>query len=74
MPFDLSTVLFVATANLIDAIPRPLRDRMEVIRIPGYTPEEKLEIARSFLIPRQLEEAGLPTDRIRWSRRRARAI
>jgi len=67
VPFDLSRVFFVATANLLDAIPRPLRDRMEVIRLPGYTPEEKLDIARSFLIPRQLEAAGLPADRIRWS-------
>jgi ATP-dependent Lon protease len=65
--FDLSDVFFIATANLLDSIPVPLRDRMEVIRIPGYTPEEKLEIARSFLIPRQLEENGLPEDRIRWS-------
>jgi ATP-dependent Lon protease len=65
--FDLSDVFFIATANLLDSIPGPLRDRMEVIRIPGYTPEEKLEIARSFLIPRQLDENGLPEDRIRWS-------
>jgi ATP-dependent Lon protease len=60
-------VFFIATANLLDPIPGPLRDRMEVIRIPGYTPEEKLEIARSFLIPRQMEENGLPGERIRWS-------
>ncbi len=65
--FDLSDVFFIATANLLDPIPSPLRDRMEMIRISGYTPEEKLEIARSFLIPRQLEENGLPEDRIRWS-------
>jgi ATP-dependent Lon protease len=67
VPFDLSDVFFIATANLLDSIPSPLRDRMEVIRISGYTPEEKLEIARSFLMPRQLEENGLPEDRIRWS-------
>ena len=67
VPFDLSKVFFIATANLLDAIPRPLRDRMEVIRLAGYTPEEKVEIARSFLIPRQLEAAGLPPERIRWS-------
>jgi ATP-dependent Lon protease len=67
VPFDLSHVFFIATANLLDPIPRPLRDRMEVIRLAGYTPEEKTEIARSFLIPRQHEAAGLPNDRIRWS-------
>jgi ATP-dependent Lon protease len=67
VPFDLSAALFIATANVIDRVPAPLRDRMEVIRVPGYTPEEKLEITRSFLIPRQLHECGLPTGRIRWS-------
>jgi ATP-dependent Lon protease len=67
VPFDLSKVLFIATANLLDQIPGPLRDRMEVIRIPGYTPEEKVEIARSFLIPHQVREHGLPGDRIHWS-------
>jgi ATP-dependent Lon protease len=67
VPFDLSRVMFIATANLLDSIPVPLRDRMEVIRIPGYTPEEKVEIARSFLIPHQMKEHGLPVDRIRWS-------
>jgi ATP-dependent Lon protease len=67
VPFDLSKVLFIATANLLDQIPGPLRDRMEVIRIPGYTPEEKVEIARSFLIPHQVAEHGLPGDRIQWS-------
>jgi ATP-dependent Lon protease len=67
VPFDLSRVLFIATANVLEAIPGPLRDRMEVIRIPGYTPEEKVEIARSFLIPGQVHEHGLPAERIRWS-------
>jgi len=67
VPFDLSKVLFIATANLLDSIPNPLRDRMEVIRVPGYTPEEKVEIARSYLIPEQTIEHGLPADRIRWS-------
>ncbi len=67
VPFDLSSVFFVATANLIEQVPGPLRDRMEVIRVPGYTPEEKVEISRSYLIPRQLEDSGLPQDRIRWS-------
>jgi ATP-dependent Lon protease len=68
VPFDLSKVFFIATANVLDTIPGPLRDRMEVIRLSGYTPEEKLEIARAYLIPRQVEECGLPPDRIRWSR------
>ncbi len=67
VPFDLSGVFFVATANLLDRVPSPLRDRMEVIRVPGYTPEEKLDIARSYLIPRQTVESGLPASRIRWS-------
>jgi ATP-dependent Lon protease len=67
VPFDLSAVFFIATANVLERVPAPLRDRMEVVRVPGYTPEEKLDIARSYLIPRQTEEAGLPADRIRWS-------
>jgi len=67
VPFDLSKTFFIATANVIDAVPGPLRDRMEVIRLSGYTLEEKVEIARSFLVPRQMEECGLPRDRIRWS-------
>ncbi len=67
VPFDLSGVFFVATANQLESIPGPLRDRMEVVRVSGYTPEEKQEIARSYLVPRQVEEAGLPTDRIQWS-------
>jgi ATP-dependent Lon protease len=67
VPFDLSGVLFIATANVLDTIPGPLRDRMEVIRIPGYTPEEKVEIARAHLIPNQVREHGLPPDRIRWT-------
>jgi ATP-dependent Lon protease len=66
--FDLSRVLFVATANLLDTIPGPLRDRMEVIRIAGYTPEEKVEIARSFLIPHQLREHGLAPTGLHWTR------
>jgi len=66
--FDLSKVFWIATANLLDPIPGPLRDRMEVIRLPGYTPEEKVEIARSFLVPRQMEEHGLEPQHIDWSR------
>jgi ATP-dependent Lon protease len=67
VPFDLSKVMFIATANQIDLIPGPLRDRMEVIQIAGYTPEEKVEIARSYLIPKQIEENGLPEGSLNWS-------
>ncbi len=59
VPFDLSRVMFLATANVLDAIPGPLRDRCEVIELPGYTAEEKLEIARRYLLGRQLENNGL---------------
>ena len=59
VPFDLSKVMFITTANLIDPIPSPLRDRMETIYLSGYTAEEKLGIARKFLIPKQLNEHGI---------------
>jgi ATP-dependent Lon protease len=74
VPFDLSAVFFIATANLLERVPPPLRDRLEVVRVPGYTPEEKLDITRSYLIPRQTEEAGLPEGRIRWSEPALRTI
>jgi len=59
IPFDLSNVMFVATANVADPIPAPLRDRMEILEIPGYTRNEKLAIARQHLIPKQIEEHGI---------------
>jgi ATP-dependent Lon protease len=57
--YDLSKVMFITTANMLDTIPGPLRDRMEIIQLPGYTEEEKLEIARRYLVKRQLEANGL---------------
>ncbi len=64
VPFDLSKVLFIATGNLIDPIPAALRDRMEIIQLPGYTQQEKIEIGKRFLIPKQMENHGLNDKRI----------
>jgi ATP-dependent Lon protease len=62
VPFDLSSVMFIATANVLDTIPGPLRDRMEVIQLPGYTAKEKQQIARRYLVARQLAAAGLTAE------------
>ncbi len=64
IPYDLSNVMFVATANIADPIPPPLRDRMEMLEIPGYTRREKLAIAKEHLIPKQLEDHGLTVERL----------
>jgi ATP-dependent Lon protease len=67
VPFDLSKVLFIGTANVLDSIPAPLRDRMEVIELAGYTEEEKLQIARRYLLARQLTANGLTSEQIKIS-------
>jgi ATP-dependent Lon protease len=67
VPFDLSKVMFITTANLLDPIPPPLRDRMEVIELAGYTDEQKLQIARRHLIPKQLAENGVSAEQVRFT-------
>jgi ATP-dependent Lon protease len=67
LPFDLSKVMFVTTANGLDTIPGPLLDRMEIMRLPGYSKEEKSEIARRYLIPRQLKQTGLTAEQFQLS-------
>jgi len=68
VPFDLSHVLFIATANMLDTIPPALRDRLEILRLPGYTEEEKIGIARRHLVPKQLKEHGLPSGHVRFAK------
>jgi ATP-dependent Lon protease len=67
MAFDLSKVLFVTTANTLDTIPQPLLDRMEILRLSGYSEDEKLQIAKTYLIPRQKKETGLTSDQIEFT-------
>lgn len=74
VPFDLSQVIFIATANTIYPVPAPLRDRMEIIDIPGYTEEEKLEIASRYLVKRQLKENGLMVKQCRWNKSALRKV
>jgi ATP-dependent Lon protease len=67
LPFDLSRVLFIATANVLDTIPGPLRDRMEILELPGYIEEDKLAIAKGYLVPRQIAENGLKDGEIHFT-------
>src|SRR5712672_4046739 len=74
VPFDLSKVMFIATANILDTVPGPVRDRMEIIEIPGYTEDEKLGIAQRYLLKRQLEAAGLRPEQCEITEDAIRAI
>ncbi|MEP6546579.1 MAG: endopeptidase La [Gammaproteobacteria bacterium] len=74
VPFDLSKVLFIGTANVLDAIPAPLRDRMEIIELTGYTEEEKLQIAQRYLLTRQLKANGLTTEQVQVSEEALRKL
>ncbi|HTP37090.1 MAG TPA: S16 family serine protease, partial [Methyloceanibacter sp.] len=74
VPFDLSRVMFIGTANVLDQIPGPLRDRMEVIELPGYTEEEKVEIAKRYLVKRQLAATGLTAEQAEITEDAIRAI
>ncbi|TXH68284.1 MAG: endopeptidase La [Thiothrix sp.] len=73
-PFDLSQVVFIATANVLDSIPGPLRDRMEVIELPGYTEEEKVQIAKRYLLKRQLKANGLKPEQVEVTEQALRSV
>lgn len=66
VPFDLSNIMFIATANVLDDIPAPLRDRMEILNLSGYTQEEKIAISKKYLIPKQIDENGITTEHIEF--------
>ena len=74
VPFDLSQIIFIGTANYIDGVPEPLRDRIEVISLPGYTEREKLEIAKRYLVRRQLQENGLKPEQCEFQEDALRSI
>ncbi len=74
LPFDLSNVMFITTANTAETIPGPLRDRMETIQLAGYTEEEKLQIARRYLVPRQIERNGLTRSKVAFTDKGLRVI
>ncbi len=74
LPFDLSRVLFICTANQLEPIPAPLRDRMEMLQLSGYTEEEKLGIAKRYLVPRQLERHGLESGQLTFTEKALRVI
>ena len=74
VPFDLSQVMFITTANMLDTIPPPLRDRMEILQLAGYTEEEKLHIARGYLVPRQIRENSLRPDEVTFSEEALRRL
>jgi ATP-dependent Lon protease len=74
VPYDLSRVLFIATANILDPVPPALRDRLEVIELPGYIEDEKVEIARRFLVPKQREEHGLASTALHFSENALREL
>lgn len=74
VPFDLSQVMFITTANILDTIPGPLRDRMEILQLSGYTEEEKVHIAKGYLIPRQIRENGLRATEVSFTDEALRTI